>query len=237
MLRKQSTFFMHMFNNTIYWCKYSTDEDVGWTVFWAIWTKVVRHGNIVIITRCASMPWDYQLCLPVIAVISSCQCPCIRYKPLCSGLKLNRSMCQTIRYQMPQIFTLWYVCRLQYAAFYSDCQHEILPVTSGSRISVSYNLYAKNRQFEPLSYPPLIKSIASYIQVSRNNHYFCLMPVCLRQSLLEVKCCPICICTLSEDSVVLVLASLLTHNRDCPVHIPGLFGVGVRVKNISGCVL
>ena len=58
------------------------------------------------------------------------------------------------------------MCRLQYAAFYSDSEHEILPVTSGLRISVSYNLYAKDKQFEPVIYPPLITSLAAYVEVS-----------------------------------------------------------------------
>ncbi|KAH9808831.1 hypothetical protein Tdes44962_MAKER06250 [Teratosphaeria destructans] len=30
---------------------------------------------------------------------------------------------------------------LQWAAFYSDCEHEVMPVTSGSRITLTYNLY------------------------------------------------------------------------------------------------
>lgn len=30
---------------------------------------------------------------------------------------------------------------MQWAAFYSDCEHEVLPVTSGHRITLTYNLY------------------------------------------------------------------------------------------------
>ncbi|KAF2771371.1 hypothetical protein EJ03DRAFT_268957, partial [Teratosphaeria nubilosa] len=30
---------------------------------------------------------------------------------------------------------------LQWAAFYSDCEHEVMPVTNGSRITLTYNLY------------------------------------------------------------------------------------------------
>jgi 2OG-Fe(II) oxygenase superfamily len=30
---------------------------------------------------------------------------------------------------------------LQWAAFYSDCEHEVLPVTSGYRVTLTYNLY------------------------------------------------------------------------------------------------
>ncbi|KAK4159403.1 hypothetical protein QBC43DRAFT_327208 [Cladorrhinum sp. PSN259] len=33
---------------------------------------------------------------------------------------------------------------IQWAAFYSDCEHEVLPVTSGHRITLTYNLYAIN---------------------------------------------------------------------------------------------
>lgn len=31
---------------------------------------------------------------------------------------------------------------IQWAAFYSDCEHEVLEVTSGERITLTYNLYA-----------------------------------------------------------------------------------------------
>ena len=30
---------------------------------------------------------------------------------------------------------------MQWAAFYSDCEHEVLPVTEGYRITLTYNLY------------------------------------------------------------------------------------------------
>ena len=30
---------------------------------------------------------------------------------------------------------------IQWAAFYSDCEHEVLPVTSGHRVTLTYNLY------------------------------------------------------------------------------------------------
>jgi hypothetical protein len=30
---------------------------------------------------------------------------------------------------------------IQWAAFYSDCEHEVLEVTSGHRITLTYNLY------------------------------------------------------------------------------------------------
>ena len=31
---------------------------------------------------------------------------------------------------------------VQWAAFYSDCQHEVFKVTSGHRVTLTYNLYA-----------------------------------------------------------------------------------------------
>lgn len=33
---------------------------------------------------------------------------------------------------------------IQWAAFYSDCEHEVMEVTSGHRITLTYNLYARN---------------------------------------------------------------------------------------------
>ncbi|WP_194813647.1 2OG-Fe(II) oxygenase [Nocardia sp. XZ_19_385] len=35
--------------------------------------------------------------------------------------------------------------RLSFVAFYSDCEHEVLPVTDGYRITLTYNLMAKGR--------------------------------------------------------------------------------------------
>lgn len=32
---------------------------------------------------------------------------------------------------------------IQWAAFYSDCEHEVLEVTSGHRITLTYNLYMR----------------------------------------------------------------------------------------------
>lgn len=34
---------------------------------------------------------------------------------------------------------------ISWAAFYSDCEHEVLEVTSGHRITLTYNLYALRR--------------------------------------------------------------------------------------------
>lgn len=34
---------------------------------------------------------------------------------------------------------------IQWAAFYSDCEHEVLEVTAGHRLTLTYNLYATCR--------------------------------------------------------------------------------------------
>ncbi|CAI6092753.1 unnamed protein product [Clonostachys chloroleuca] len=45
---------------------------------------------------------------------------------------------------------------LQWAAFYSDCEHEVFPVQSGHRITLTYNLYATFNSIQPLgSFNPL----------------------------------------------------------------------------------
>ena len=31
---------------------------------------------------------------------------------------------------------------IQWAAFFSDCEHEVLEVTAGERVTLTYNLYA-----------------------------------------------------------------------------------------------
>lgn len=35
---------------------------------------------------------------------------------------------------------------IQWAAFYSDCEHEVLEVSSGHRVTLTYNLYAVHGQ-------------------------------------------------------------------------------------------
>lgn len=36
--------------------------------------------------------------------------------------------------------------RIQWAAFYSDCEHEVLEVTSGHRLTLTYNLYIREHK-------------------------------------------------------------------------------------------
>lgn len=36
---------------------------------------------------------------------------------------------------------------IQWAAFYSDCEHEVLEVTSGHRLTLSYNLYIREHDY------------------------------------------------------------------------------------------
>jgi len=51
---------------------------------------------------------------------------------------------------------------VRWCAFYSDCEHEVLPVTAGHRITITYNLYIsehvggilqRNPTADPSSYP------------------------------------------------------------------------------------
>ncbi len=35
---------------------------------------------------------------------------------------------------------------IHWAAFYSDCEHEVLEVTAGHRVTLTYNLYAVSRR-------------------------------------------------------------------------------------------
>lgn len=36
---------------------------------------------------------------------------------------------------------------IQWAAFYSDCEHEVLEVTSGHRLTLTYNLYIREHDY------------------------------------------------------------------------------------------
>ena len=60
---------------------------------------------------------------------------------------------------------------VKWAAFYSDCEHEVLPVTEGYRVSLTYNLYYNDhgRQIPKSvnwgkSALPLYKSFAQVLQ-------------------------------------------------------------------------
>jgi hypothetical protein len=39
---------------------------------------------------------------------------------------------------------------LQWAAFYADCVHEVQPVTAGTRITITFNLFAEPPEDYPL---------------------------------------------------------------------------------------
>lgn len=39
---------------------------------------------------------------------------------------------------------------LQWAAFYADCVHEVQPVTAGTRITITFNLFAEPPEEQPL---------------------------------------------------------------------------------------
>lgn len=59
------------------------------------------------------------------------------------------------------------ICRLQYAAFFSDNHHEILEVKSGARISIAFNLISKKRETcKSVVFPSLTSPVASTIKVS-----------------------------------------------------------------------
>lgn len=58
---------------------------------------------------------------------------------------------------------------IQWAAFFSDVEHEILPVTSGHRITLTFNLYyAKERP----SALPIISPFHHYLQEALKNPHF-----------------------------------------------------------------
>ena len=49
---------------------------------------------------------------------------------------------------------------IQWAAFYSDCEHEVLPVLSGYRVTITYNLYYIK---DPLqTRPQVVRSLPLY---------------------------------------------------------------------------
>ena len=57
----------------------------------------------------------------------------------------------------------------QWAAFYSDVEHEVLPVTSGHRFTLTYNLYRTSSSCHPVSFDiamnPLYKELLAALQM------------------------------------------------------------------------
>ena len=58
--------------------------------------------------------------------------------------------------------------KIEWAAFYSDCEHEVMEVQSGHRVTLTYNLYVRERLGaiarakqitpEPKSYPLFVRA-------------------------------------------------------------------------------
>ena len=70
------------------------------------------------------------------------------------------------RHQGRQVVFDWSVLsgsQIQWAGFYSDVEHEVLPVTSGYRITLTYNLYKEGSLAvgPESSYDVLVLSIRS----------------------------------------------------------------------------
>ncbi|KAM7197776.1 putative 2og-fe oxygenase family protein [Naviculisporaceae sp. PSN 640] len=67
--------------------------------------------------------------------------------------------------------------QVQWAAFYSDCEHEVLQVQSGQRVTLTYNLYAGTSPSDPLTQaPPIDKGLqlplAQYLKNILSNKDF-----------------------------------------------------------------
>lgn len=77
----------------------------------------------------------------------------------------RQSICEeTISSHIDCIFAFW----LQYAAFYSDSEHEVLEVTSGMRVIIAYKLLLRpihGYNMDPSYY---IQEFASFLEVKFN---------------------------------------------------------------------
>jgi hypothetical protein len=62
---------------------------------------------------------------------------------------------------------------IQWMAFFSDCDHEVYEVTSGTRITLTYNLYKRGTSLPlQLAHPPINKSLYSAIEtLIVDTHY------------------------------------------------------------------
>ncbi|KAL6061725.1 Fe2OG dioxygenase domain-containing protein [Balamuthia mandrillaris] len=97
--------------------------------------------------------------------------------------------------------------QIRWAAFYSDCEHEILPVTDGYRVTITYNLYAiekdeedevveeeaeeKNKRSRRVRYPR--GRLASMDDLKDQGNFSFLtemVPLPLQSVFLEALSCP-----------------------------------------------
>lgn len=56
---------------------------------------------------------------------------------------------------------------VQWAAFYSDCEHEVLEVTEGNRVTLTYNLFHTSRvdELENIGSTMNVKSLPLYAKI------------------------------------------------------------------------
>jgi hypothetical protein len=52
---------------------------------------------------------------------------------------------------------------IQWAAFYSDCEHEVIEVKSGHRITLTYNLYVSKRVGSVIEHFPRIHPVQNHL--------------------------------------------------------------------------
>ncbi|KZV60965.1 hypothetical protein PENSPDRAFT_659252 [Peniophora sp. CONT] len=61
---------------------------------------------------------------------------------------------------------------LGYAAFYSDVEHEVLPVTSGYRVTITYNLYFDDAKVAQPASGPFVSDFANRLQNLLDDPHF-----------------------------------------------------------------
>ncbi|KZV92870.1 hypothetical protein EXIGLDRAFT_646774 [Exidia glandulosa HHB12029] len=62
--------------------------------------------------------------------------------------------------------------QVAWAAFYSDVEHEVLPVLSGYRVTLTYNLYFSDDSHAPPAKPPFLEPLVSAFRQVMNDDSF-----------------------------------------------------------------
>ena len=144
------------------------------------WPDKVRLSQLIFYIL-ITVQLDFLLCLHVLLFYRSqffkiVENIWVRILTLMSihGWTSQQPLAAVIQYMVPlptwkRTDMFFNACRLQYAAFFSDSQHEIKPVTSGCRVSIAYNLISKPKQLQSAVFPPLATELAAQLEVSKTN--------------------------------------------------------------------
>ena len=87
-------------------------------------------------------------------------------KPFSGGSLVPRHLGREVIFDWSSSFQGSHGQNIQWAAFFSDVEHEILPVTSGHRITLTYNLYYEEERSSSI---PVVSPFYNYLATRIKN--------------------------------------------------------------------